>query len=60
LNKEEDEIGKAKKYTVLTGKKTVDLLKVGDSTGTNLLNGRYKDNDSLIKVNIEINRSVNW
>jgi len=48
-----------KKYTYITHKEIADLLKVGDSTVTNILNGRYKDNDFLMKASIEIDKNVN-
>ena len=49
-----------KKYTDITGKEIADLLKkIGDSAVTNILNGRYKDNDFLMKESIEIDKNVN-
>ncbi len=41
------------------GKEIADLLGIGNSTVTNVLRGRYKDNDFLIKSSIEIDRNVN-
>ena len=48
-----------KKYTNTTNKEIADLLKVGESTVTNVLSGRYKDNDFLITSSIEIDKNVN-
>ena len=47
-----------KKYTDITSKEIADLLRIGDSTVTNVLNGRYKDNNFLIKSGIEIDKNV--
>jgi REP element-mobilizing transposase RayT len=47
-----------KKYTDITSKEIADLLRIGDSTVTNVLNGRYKENDFLIKSGIEIDKNV--
>ena len=47
-----------KKYTDITNKEIADLLKVGDSTVTNVLSGRYKDNGFLIISSIEIDKNV--
>ena len=52
-------IKKLKKYSNITNKEIADLLKVGDSTVTNVLSGRYKENDYLIKSSIEIDKNVN-
>ena len=51
-------IKKLKKYSDITNKEIADLLKVGDSTVTNVLIGRYKENDYLIKSSIEIDKNV--
>jgi len=52
-------IKKLKKYSDITNKEIADLLKVGDSAVTNVLSGRYKENDFLIKSSIEIDKNVN-
>ena len=52
-------INMLKKYTDITNKEIANLLKVGDSTVTNVLSGRYKDNDFLIISGIEIDKNVN-
>jgi len=52
-------INMLKKYTDITNKEIANLLKVGDSTVTNVLSGRYKENDFLIKSGIEIDKNVN-
>ena len=51
-------INMLKKYTDITNKEIANLLKVGDSTVTNVLSGRYKENDFLIKSSIEIDKNV--
>ncbi len=48
-----------KKYTDITSKEIADLLGIGNSTVTNVLNGRYRENDFLIISSIEIDKSVN-
>jgi len=35
------------------------LLEIGSSTVTNVLSGRYKENDFMIKSSIEIDKNVN-
>jgi len=52
-------IKKLKKYTALTNKQIADLLGIGDSTVTNVLSGRYRENDFMIKSSIEIDKNVN-
>jgi predicted transcriptional regulator len=52
-------IKKLKKYTDITNKEIANLLGIGNSTVTNVLSGRYKDNDFLIKSSIEIDKNVN-
>ena len=47
-----------KKYTHTTNKEIADLLGIGNSTVTNVLSGRYKDNDFLITSSIEIDKNV--
>lgn len=47
-----------KKYTDITSKEIADLLRIGDSTVTNVLNRRYGENDFLIKSGIEIDKNV--
>jgi chromosomal replication initiation ATPase DnaA len=48
-----------KKYTNLPNKEIADLLEIGSSTITNVLNGKYKKNDFVIKASIEIDKNVN-
>jgi chromosomal replication initiation ATPase DnaA len=52
-------INMLKKYTDLSGKEILDLLGVGKSTVTNILSGRYKVNDFIINLSIEIEKYVN-
>jgi len=51
-------INMLKKYTDITNKEIADLLGIGNSTVTNVLSGRYKENDFLIKSGIEIDKTV--
>ena len=48
-----------KKYTDAPNKEIADLLEIGSSTVTNVLNGRYKENDFIIKLSAEIDKNVN-
>jgi len=48
-----------KRYTGLLNKEIADLLKIGSSTVTNVLSGRYKENDFIIKSSAEIDKNVN-
>jgi chromosomal replication initiation ATPase DnaA len=48
-----------KKYTNLQNKEIADLREIGSSTVTNVLNGRYKENDFMIKSSMEIDKNVN-
>ena len=52
-------IKKLKKYTGVLNKEIADLLEIGSSTVTNVLSGRYKENDFMIKSSIEIDKNVN-
>ena len=52
-------INKLKKYTDITNKEIADFLGIGNSTVTNVLSGRYKENDFIIKSSIEIDKNVN-
>ena len=52
-------INMIKKYTDLSGKEIADLLGIGNSTVTNVLSGRYKENDFIINSSIEIEKYVN-
>jgi len=52
-------IKKLKNYTDVPGKEIADLLGIGNSTLANVLKGRYKDKNFLIKSRIEIDRNVN-
>jgi len=47
-----------KKYTDAPNKKIADLLEIGSSTVTNVLRGRYKENDFLFKSSMEIDKNV--
>ena len=47
-----------KKYTDVPSKEIADLLEIGSSTVTNVLSGRYKENDFIIKSSIEIDKNV--
>ena len=40
-------------------KKIADLYDIGSSTVTNVLSGRYKGNDFIIKSSIVIDKNVN-
>ena len=48
-----------KRYTGLLNKEIADLLEIGSSTVTNVLSGRYKENDFIIKSSMEIDENVN-
>jgi hypothetical protein len=48
-----------KKYTDTPNKEIADLLEIGSSAITNVLRGRYKENDFMTKSNIEIDKNVN-
>jgi len=47
-----------KKYTDVPNKEIADLLEIGSSTVTNVLIGRYKENDFIIKLSEEIDKNV--
>ncbi len=47
-----------KKHTDVPNKEIADLLEIGSSTVTNVLRGRYKENDFMIKSSIEIDKNV--
>ncbi len=47
-----------KKYTDVPNKEIADLLKIGSSTVTNVLSGRYKEIDFIIKLRMEIDKNV--
>lgn len=47
-----------KKYTDAPNKEIADLLEIGSSTVTNVSSGRYKENDFIIKSNMEIDKNV--
>jgi len=47
-----------KKYTDIPNKEITGLLRTCDSTVENVLSGRYKENDFLIKSGIEIDKNV--
>jgi chromosomal replication initiation ATPase DnaA len=48
-----------KKYTNLQNKEIADLREIGSSTVTNVLSGKYKENDFMIKSSMEIDKNVN-
>lgn len=48
-----------KKYTNLPNKEIANLLEIGNSTVTNVLSGRYKENDFIIKASTKIDNNVN-
>ncbi len=53
-------INNLKKYTTYTPNKEIaDLPEIGSSTVTDVLNGRYKENDFIIKLSAEIDKNVN-
>jgi len=43
-----------KKYTDAPNKEIADLLEIGGSTATNVLNGKYKENDFMIKSSMKM------
>ena len=43
-----------KKYTDAPNKEIADLLEIGSSTVTNVLNGKYKENDFTIKSSMKM------
>jgi len=47
-----------KKYIDEPNKEIADLLEIGSSTVTNVLSGRYKENDFIIKSSMEIDKNV--
>lgn len=47
-----------KKYTDEPNKEIADLLEIGNSTVTNILSGRYKENDFLIKLSMKIDKNM--
>jgi len=51
-------INNLKKYTYASNKEIADLLEIGSSTVTDVLNGRYKENDFIIKSSMEIDKNV--
>ena len=52
-------INNLKKYTDLPNKEIADLLEIERSTVTNVLSGRYKENDFISRLSIEIDKNVN-
>ena len=48
-----------KKYTNLPNKEIANLLEIGNSTVTNVLSGRYEENNFIIKASTEIDNNVN-
>ena len=47
-----------KSFTDLSNKEIANLFEIGSSTVTNVLRGRYKENDFIIKLSIEISKNV--
>ena len=47
-----------KKYTHAPNKEIANLPETGSSTVTDVLNGRYKENDFIIKSSMEIDKNV--
>ena len=47
-----------KKYTTIPKKEIADLLEIGNSTVTNVLSGRYKENDFINRLSREIDKNV--
>ena len=47
-----------KKFTDLSNREIANLLKIKSSTVTNVLRGRYKKNDFVIKSNMKIDKNV--
>jgi len=48
-----------KSFTDLPNKELANLHEIGILTVTNVLRGRYKENDFMIKSSIEIDKNVN-
>lgn len=48
-----------KKYTDLSSKEIADLLGIGTSAVSNVLSGRYKENDFIVNSRLEIEKYVN-
>ena len=47
-----------KNVTDLSKKEIANLHEIGSSTVTNVLSGRYKENDFIIKSSMEIDKNV--
>ena len=47
-----------KSVTDLSKKEIANLHEIGSSTVTNVLSGRYKENDFIIKSSMEIDKNV--
>ena len=47
-----------KKYTTIPNKEIADLLEIGNSTVTNVLSGRYTENDFINRLSREIDKNV--
>ena len=45
-------------FTDLSNKEIANLLEIESSTVTNILDGRYKENDFIIKLSMEIDKNV--
>ncbi|GAG74515.1 unnamed protein product [marine sediment metagenome] len=49
-----------KRFTDLSNKEIANLLEIGSSTVNNVLSGRYKEDDFIIKSSMEINKNVKF
>jgi len=47
-----------KRFTDLSNKEIANLLEIESSPVTNILNGRYKENDFIINSGMEIDKNV--
>ncbi|MBA7678049.1 hypothetical protein ES703_86320 [subsurface metagenome] len=47
-----------KSFTDLSNNEIANLHEIGSSTVTNVLSGKYKENDFIIKSIMEINKNV--
>jgi len=47
-----------KRFTDLSNKEIADLHEIGSSAVNNVLRGRYKENDFMVKSSIEIDKNV--
>ena len=47
-----------KRFTDLSNKEIANLHEIGSSTVNNVLNGRYKENDFMIKLSMKIDKNM--